>query len=304
MARIIGETASVIQNTNRVISASNSDWSAIRVGSYFRMRGDRAYYNVLKTQQLFYIKDFVAKEEDTRYIVIEGDLGHNILMGDKATISYKEYEFFTLINIEDGGKGYKIDDVISPIGGSFIINKESGEKQIAELIVSQVDENGKILALGPKSSGKYYNPPSNICKMEGGKGKGAILDLKFKLLEDRAMIEREVMEITRDKNSTVFLDFPLPKGIKSGKLSIKKWEIFLTAPYLGESKVDTHFELCRDFSPNYGFAFTSPNMIQSDILMNKNLMRIDKILCQFEARITELGEKINSPIKEIDKKDL
>ena len=56
--KIIGNTASIKKDTNKLISTTFSDWSAIRDGAFIKFENDSNFYTASRTEQRTYIKDF------------------------------------------------------------------------------------------------------------------------------------------------------------------------------------------------------------------------------------------------------
>ena len=159
-------TASIIKDTNKLISSN--DWRGCRIGSFFKFKSDLNYYVVSRIEPLFYLAEF--EKINDRKIKVNIDTGINLNIFDTVTISYKEWEIQTIIDIPNQGKGYKIGDILSLQGGKPCSNLQDNIKEVAKISVDNTDESGAILRISLINKGKYYEIPEVIISVNGVKG--------------------------------------------------------------------------------------------------------------------------------------
>ena len=268
---------SILKDTNRVVGAHDVNWSSVRPDSFIKFGRDAACYTVGKTESFFYIKEFTSV--GTNQLLVNDDVGINLGYGDVVDISYKEYELLTVIKPINGGTNYAIGDKISLVGGTPTQDTNSGINFHSTFVIAGVDANGGITQIKLESKGKYIYCPPKECEVIGGSGMGAVLLVDYKLLDNRALIERSISQIQHNGAQTVLiLDAALPNGITEGKFSIEKWQIFLTGNYMGESKVNTTFTISRDFTPNMGFPLLLKNSLSPEVTYNHSMKLLDQEL--------------------------
>jgi len=281
-------TISVIKDTNRVVACSDIDMSVVRPGSFFRAGNDSVFYTVLKSSKFFFIEDF--KVISRSQIQINKNIGIDLLRGDTLKLSYKEYTCDTLVEIKNGGGGYKIGDEITPNGGSLSIDITTGYGVPAVFRVEDVNEKGTITKVSMKDAGRYIIAPHPIAELNGGEGRGAVFEMIFSLLSNRALIEREVSTITFEGGVTnIFFDYSLPANVTEGKLSVEKYELILTSPYLGDTKISESFDLSRDFTAHLKLPLLVKNSFSREQLINQAFNILDNRIAALEAKIKELG---------------
>lgn len=282
--------ASILFNTNRAVSTSEDSWESVRESSHIRFGKDEEYYTVGNTKKLFFIKDFEVLGPKT--ISISDDVGITLLKSDCLTLTYKEYELLTVIKPSERGKGYKAGDVVSLEGGQVATEVSTGLSQGAAFQITQVGNDGEILQIKLNNKGKYVNYPPVLANVLGGSGEGAVLQVEYKVLDDRSIIEKSVVFITRNSHQTVIeLDSALPVGVPDGKLSVAKWQIFLTSPYVGDNKISEVYEINRDFSPNLKIPYITKGSANGEGIYNKAIRTVDEKLAELELRIAKLESK-------------
>lgn len=281
----IGSLASILNNTNKVISQSDADWSFIREGAYFKFNKDGVFYPVVSVQEFLYIKDFVIVEANT--IKIPENVNINLSVYDTLTISYKEYELLTIFTVKDKGRDYKNGELLTVNGGVLSARLDSGATQPAQLLVLEVDEHGGINKLKIENKGLYLQLPEKDSQVLGGSGTGAIINLEFKLLDSRTLVEREVTEIRMNDSSTELkLNYLLPANLKEGKLSVKKWALNLVGNYLQGTKVCEKFDVVRDFTLNLGLPLAAKNSFSMPSIFNAAMIRLDTEIAEIKKRLT------------------
>lgn len=285
--KIVGTMGSIRKGDNKIISATFSDWSAIREGTFIKFNNDSQFYIAAHSEKRTYLKDFIVLESSV--IKINEDCGVNINEGDTLYISYKEYELSTIYKIISAGKGYKIGDQLTLSGGVPSLNITDNTLNSTKFIVSKIGEEGEIGELDIINRGKYIDAPSQITDLKGGLGSLASLEVGFKLTDHRSFIERDVQKIEFKSAATIInLMYSLPGGIKEGKLSIEKWEIILSSNYQGENRIAAPFQITRDFTPNYKIPLITKNSLNQELIVNHALTLLDKKIMELENQIKEL----------------
>ncbi len=288
----LGNTVSVFKDTNQVFSCSDVDWSTVREGSYFKLSRDNVSYIVGRTSQIYFIKDFEVLSRNE--IKVNSNIGPNLIVGDSLVISYKEYELSTLLSISNGGENYKVNDIVSIIGGKVSKDIQTGVSSLISFIVTKVGPKGEIEELGPNTRGRYIQPPNFISFLADGSGVGAVLELEYRIIDDRTTIERGIDNIIlQDDKTIITVNFPLPVGLLIGKLSVEKWKIELTQPYIGESAIHENYELCRDFTPNLKLPISVRGNFRMETLYNQSIIILDEQINQLKNTISELRQDIN-----------
>lgn len=288
--KLIGNIGNIKKNTNRLISTSFSDWSAVRDGTFIKFDGDSHFYTASHTEKRTFLKDFIVFKPNV--LKVDEDCGVNINEGDTLNISFKEYELATLYKIISSGKGYRVGDHVTIGEGVASLNIQDHTLNSTVLEISKVENNGEITEVTIINRGKYIDPPNKITPLKGGIGSGASAEVSYKLTDHRTFINRDIQSIEFKGSSTfVTLVYPLPDGIKEGKLSVEKWEILLTTPLKGENKVNQTFQITRDFTPNYGMPLIAKNSLNQELYINHVLGVLDQKIAELEGRVKELEKK-------------
>lgn len=272
--KTFNQNTSILFDTNRAVSSTEEPWGSIRENSYVCFGDDENFYTIGKIQPLFYIKDFMVK--DGSLLTINGDCGINLLEGDTAQISFKEYELLTVISCLSPGKGYKIGEIISLVGGQPVIDKFTGKIQNCSFTVNRVDADGGILQVQLNNRGRYYQPPEKEADVEGS-GSGAKIKAEYIVPNERNIQEKTIVKLEKKSSETiVWLDSPLPEGVKDGKLSVDKWEMYLTSNYAGETKTNVNYHVMRDFTPHLKLPLIVPGIKNPETIYNLAANIIDK----------------------------
>jgi hypothetical protein len=284
-----GYTLNILNNSNRAVSSSESDWSAIREGSLVCFGEDEVYYITAKTNPFFYIKEFEVL--DGARIVIKDNVDINLVINDVLDVSYKEYELVTIYKTLNAGQGYKAGDLLYAKGGLPSTNVVDGQKIYTVLKVEEVSSEGAITRISISNKGKYITVPhETVITTEGGSGKNAEFEIEYKTVDNRTILERDIVSIVTGPETIITLNYPLPEGVKSGKLSVHKWEMFLTTNYSGKSKLNADYNVVRDYTPNYNFPFLVKGNLSPEVVFNHAMSLIDKKLKELEDKITSSSE--------------
>mgnify|MGYP001582549100 CR=1 FL=1 len=290
--KIIGTIGSIKKNTNKLLSATFSDWSAVREGSFIKFDGDSNFHIVSHTEQKTYLKDFVLVSSNV--LKVNEDCGVNINEGDSLKISYKERELSAVYKIISSGRGYKIGDHLTLGGGVPSLNIIDHTLNTTTFNVVRIGEKGEIAELNIISKGKYIEVPNNITELKGGNGNNASIEVGFKLTDHRSFVERDVQKIEfKEAGTFVYLVYGLFEGIKDGKLSIDKWEITFNSDYVGENKTNQSFQLVRDFTPNYKIPLIAKNSQNPESSVNHGFAVLDKKIAELEEKIKKLENAKN-----------
>ena len=285
--KIIGTIGSIRKNSNKLISATFSDWSAVREGTFIKFNDDSQFYIVSHTEKKIFLKDFVLFKPTI--LQVNEDCGININEGDSLNISYKEYEINTIYKILIAGQGYRIGDHLTLGGGTASLNITYHTLNSAIINVDKIGGNGEILEFSLVNKGKYIESPPTTTDLKGGHGSGTSIEVGYKLTDHRSFIERDVLKVEFQGSSTlVYLVYGLPAGIKEGKLSIEKWEIVFSSNYTGENRTTQPFQVTRDFTPNLRIPLMAKNSQNQELMTNHGFAVLDKKIAELEARIKEL----------------
>lgn len=283
-----GFTASVLKNSNRVISSTETNWGAVRKSSFLLFEGDTEFYTVGDIQNIRIIKDFTSIGPQT--LSISGNNCPTLLKNDNIEVSFKEFEVDDILGIFSAGEGYSQGDVLTLAGGVPFFDLSSNNTEPASFKVVLVDENGSITHIEKLNLGSYLESPHQTSSLKGGSGKNAGLNLSYKVSDRRRVIERVIEEVSYHPEQTVIkLNYPLDSNIKRGKINLSKWEILLTANYVGETKLDTFYKILRDFTPHLGLPLISQNSPSLNNLYNKAMQTLDGRIKSIEEKLTKLG---------------
>ena len=283
MAKQFGYTASILKDTNRLVASSQADWGALRNGSYILLEGDDQFYKVIGTDHFFYIKEAETLSEDT--LLINDNTGIKITLNDLLTFTSKYYQVKSA-KISLTGKGYSKGDVLSVKGGVCSFNPLDGVDVPAELEVSETGSQGEIKTLTVRNPGKYIDLPKE-CHLSGMNGNGAKAQLEVVTLDERMVEERSVKNVTiNNDQTTITLNNPLPPRLTKGKISIKKWEILLNVNYPGEHRVNTRYQVVRDFTPHLNLPLMKGDLYKNETTFNEAVSLIDE-------RIKKIYDKLD-----------
>jgi hypothetical protein len=277
--------ASIIKGTNKAFSSTQSEWKGVREGSFFKFVGDNDTYVISQVDPLFYLTEFEKIGENE--IKTKGDAGINVNVNDTISISFKEYELYTVFTIKNGGTGYNVGDVLT-VDVKPMKDIRSNQFRHLQLMVGSVDGDGRVLSVSISNVGRYYSwSPEN--KIVGGKGSGAEINLVFKECEDRTIIERDVERIRFDGENTFYvLNYPLPGDLKKGKVGANKYVATLSTNYIKETKINKRYEITKDFTPILGLPMMSKGSLNPDAVYNAAIIILEKKIQELENSIKNL----------------
>jgi len=280
-----GYNINVDKNSNVVIGHSEVDHSSVRINSLINIGGDSHFYTVGAIEELNFIIDFIVEGAT---LIIDGNYENYFLLDDVLTISYKEYELLTILNIKNKGSNYKTGDTLSLDGGIMSKSVFDNTTQPTILKIEEIDSSGGINKLSIINKGSYLNFPEKNNMLKGGSGSGANILIESNLNPNRRMIERQVASSKNSGPNTIIgLGYKLPPEIKEGKLSVNKYKIILTSNYVGETKRNAQYHIIRDYSPllNLPLVIKGSNKLEESY--NFSILKLEK-------KIKELEDKINN----------
>lgn len=285
-------TVSVLKDTNRIVASSEAELGAVRPGSYIRLGTDKNFYIINKTQKIYFIKDFEVIAPNA--IKINSDVGINLLQGDTLTLSYKEYELKTLLSIENSGVGYRVGDILIPNEGIPSYDPKLDQEFVTKFRVEAVDTKGGILSLSFVQKGKYVEKPKSVFELRGGSGANASICCEYSLIDNRSFVEQEIdiIDSSEHVSATIRLMFPLPRGVKNGKLSIEKWEMYLNSNYLEESKFNSKYEITRDFTPILNLPLMTDGSFSTKIIYNQSMQSLENEIVSLREQVAKLMELV------------
>lgn len=283
-----GYTASILKDTNHVISTSQSDWSTVKENDYFRIGEDVKFYNIDRSDKIFYIKDFKTTNERT--IITEDEVSINLSKNDLLTITYKEYKLLTVLEIKNIGRAYKIGDILTINGGILSRKIEDDSTQSTKIKIKKVNEEGGIVDIAIEQFGLYTQPPPKLASTRDGCGADAIFELEYIVSDNRKLIERQILSINRFiVPNLISLNFPLPEGINEGKISVIKWEIFLKDNYKNEeNQLEKFYDIASNFTSNIKLPLLMLNSMQTELIFNNAMEKIDLELAELKKEIKQL----------------
>ena len=291
MAKQLDYIASALKGTNRIVGESENDWMTVRPGSSLKFENALGHYTVASSNEFFYIKNFSVN--DLVNLRVEENGEANLTHSDVLTVTYKEYELESLISIINEGENYHEGDQVE-IPGEFSIDIFDNTSDPCRMIVTKVNEKGGVEEIEILNKGKYLIlPETEILVDSQTVGTNLKIEVRFQECPKRSTLERTVQSVQRlDDHSLVTLNYALPKGIAGGKLSIKKWELLLTASYAGETKFDKVCHITRDFTPNLKLPLMQDGGADKELAYNETVSFLDAKITFLENKIKLLEGKI------------
>tara|TARA_Y100000310_G_scaffold343188_2_gene449710 strand:+ start:717 stop:1592 length:876 start_codon:yes stop_codon:yes gene_type:complete len=279
-----GYTVSTTQGFNKVTACAKAAWGTLKNGSFIAIDDDDVFYRVINKNKFLYAKNVEVIDGGNK-LKINENIGSMLGSDDDLTFTNKEYKI-TTASISEGGAGYLEGDVLRVEGGVCKYNSLDEIDYPLKLTVTEVDENGSILALELTDGGLYYVTPESSCSTLSGSGSDAVVSLTSELLdvstiEGRAIIMVELF----DDHTIVYLNHALPPRMVSGEIKVEKWELTLDNEYTNENKVNVPYEVIKDFTPNYDLPLIYGNLSSSHLLYNEAMTLIDQKLKALEDRL-------------------
>ena len=271
MAKQFGYTASILQDSNKLIASSQADWSALKEGSLILFEGDKNFYKVIGKDKFFYIKEFEVVSKDQ--ILIHEDVGIKLSLNDNLNLTFKEYQVASG-EVLNGGSGFSIGQILSIKGGVAKFDSTEGIKLSSTLKVTNVDDKGSILSVDVDNSGRYLSSPEEIQSINS-----AEISIGIGLTDKRSIETRTIARIESKENSTLIqLNYELPENVKSGKLSADKWELSLNINFAGKTKINSKYNVITDFTPFLNIPLMNGDPSRYEAIFNEAITKIDEFL--------------------------
>lgn len=283
-----GFTASVLQNTNKVIASSKADWNTVQKGNLISVGEDEDFFKVASKEKFFFIKDAQVITSDE--LLIEENTNIRLTVDDDIVITHKEYELSSS-NIGHAGEGFEVGDIVRPEGGTCKYNSIDEIDIPTEFKVEEVDGDGGITSLSVYNKGLYSSPPESLTQLINGSGVDAQVETEYSLLENRTIEDRTITSISFEgENTKVKLNHPLPPRVREVKLSVNKHMILLDVNYPHESKFNSPYQIIKDFSLHLGIPFMYKESRIKHQVYNEAIYKLDQKIKELEGRIDELEE--------------
>ena len=292
--------ASVERDTNTIVCESGFNANDyMKAGSMLRFTNEGQLYTVGRIEQFYCILDFV-KESAPDQISVSSEDAKMLVQGDWLDVTYKEYKITPLsVSISNGGSGYSVGDTFVVEAGLAVKDDLTEEKDYSVLKVKDINENGSITEINVVKEGRYLKVPEEEVLLgwspEGGSGSDAQFLLSYETINNRAVEQREVMDMEIDTNNNVYrirLDSGLPWEIIGGKISCRKHKLILTSDYVGPTRWSGEIQMITDFTQNYGMPYLAQNSLSLPSIYNKSLSFWDEKIKSLELEIEELKKKI------------
>ena len=283
--------ASVLKDTNRVVCESRFDPSHLSSGSRIKFDLDPESYIIARHEELFYIAAFETLSNGD--LLISENVDISLTLGDVIDISYKEYELDPKVSILSEGSGYLAGDVLTIREGEPYTDQDSKIDRYSRLEVAEINESGGVISLKLIDAGKYIKAPTEQVlfgyQPQGGTGSGLELVLIYKTINNRSIVDREVFGVDKaGADYIIKLNYPVPSHIKEGKLSVKKYQLFLSSSYASESKFNSSYKLITDFTENYRLPYLIENSLSAASAYNEMVTALDAKLKSMEDKIAKL----------------
>jgi len=294
-----GTTCSVAYNSNRVVSSCQCHWGKVKPGAFLQFAGEDKHYKIIESKDLYYIKNFEIKNKNA--LLVNDNIFPDITPKDSLEISYKEYELLELGNITNPGKGYNVGDLIYLNGGNLSPDLNTS----VILKVKGVNQAGGVSDVEIFHKGKYLLAPSgSVQTTTNGVGERFEIVVNFQELGKRGFLDRTIFDIKYNGGQSIItLSQALPDGLPNGKLSVKKWELFLETPYLSKQQniVNQSYEILNDFIPHIDV----PKMIRGhsnpDVIINHGFQKIaEKLKSQDDSHLS-LTERVKLLEEKLEK---
>jgi hypothetical protein len=295
--KLLFNRASVKEGDNRVVCESRFQPHYIKPGCYIKFEESAEHYMVSKSEDSMYIFDFEYYSNGV--VLIMEDEAMNLVIGDEIDITHKEYEINPKITIQNGGIGYFVGDIIEIDEGSAFVDPSTGEIRTAKLRVASTDEQGAVKTFEVEHHGLYTEAPDQnmliYWQPTGGSGENLELNIIYNTINNRSVLRREVanLEKVNPKGYILYLDNELPEHVRTGKLSVKKKNLYLSSNYASGTRFSDRFQLIIDFTGEYGLPMLVENSLSLAFVYNKGINMVDSHIRRLEKRIEELEKKSN-----------
>ena len=283
---------SILKNTNEAYSIGGYSFSNIKNGSLIQLNGQPTFCNVVSSKPMDLHFKFEKIENDK--ILVRGNTGAQITVGDFILVSIRTYEVFGLSGILSKGKGYVIGDVLEIRSGDPKRNVQTNKLHNASFEVKEIDDSGGIKKIRVLDRGIYFKAPQEDCVLEGGAGAEAIISVDFEEQSERLTIDRQVKSLERSVSLTkIQLDIPIASIVKSAEFKINKWKMVLSSNYVGEEDAFCFgYLIIGDFTANMGYPLIPANATSPSAIYNETLIKMDKEIHDLREQIDWLKSKV------------
>ena len=283
-----GYTASILENTNKVVASSKAEWDSVQKGNLISIGEDEDFLKIASKEKFFFIKDALVNTRDE--LLIEENTNIRLTVDDDITITHKEYELSTF-KIKSAGNGYEVGDILKAEGGTCKYNSSDEIDIPTEFKVEKVNNKGGVTSLSIFNKGVYTSSPSKTSNLLNGIGAGAQVTLEYSLLEERTIEDRSITHIYFEGDTTkIKLNHPLPPRVKEVKVSVNKHMLLLDVNYPHESKFNVPYQIIKDFSGHLNIPFMYKDSRIKYQVYNEAIYKLDQKIKQLEKRIDELEE--------------
>jgi len=281
-------TGTIIKNTNRLITSSESELSSLREGSFVIIDKGANFYKVLDKEKVLYVNLATVVEDQYDKLEISGEDRHKFCLNDLVTFTHKQHFISKVKSIVDKGKNFKIGDNLKLKSGLCSVDSYDGSESAPEIEVIKVGKSGELEEVKLNGGGIYNIAPDLQTVAFSTSGEDAVLSLEITEKEKRVLEDRVIAGMDHGESSTeIILNHPLPTRFRLGKLSVSKYEVILHINYPGETLMNCHYYVTRDFTPHYGMPLMHVGGQTNESAYNESMSAID-------AKLKELEEKINN----------
>lgn len=285
-----GYTTSAIQGNNKIAACARAEWGNIRDNSLILIDGDQIFYQIINKRKFTYKKSVTVL--NSNQLKIGENIGTTLGADDDLSFRHQESEIISA-DINDGGSGYVVGDVLKPEGGICKYNSLDEIDIPAQCKVAEVNDSGEILSIELINGGVYNVSPENSCNALSGTGDGATLSITSSLFDTLSIEQRSITLVELLQNETIIhLNSPLPPKVKNGEIEVDKWELTLNRDYLGDSKFNVGYDVIKDFTPNANLPLLHGDILSSYLLYNEAMIKIDEKIKSIEDQLGSIEDQL------------
>lgn len=246
-----------------------ANWNEITQGQEISIINNNEKFFVVRNDIITYNKPFKIKDEKT--LEINSQLKDLVFDGDTIDCVFKPYSIVAVNDILERGSGYENNEIVTIKNESFFDHKND-RKVDAVFKINKVDENGGIMEISLLENGKYVESFTE-CEIEGGKGKGAKINVMINKLNEKIMTFFSVLDVKHNDNSIlVEVDEKIKNKFSSGEILIKRHRITVNKP-LVKNYVSQPFFVRVEKTPFLNLPLAKDNNIEQ--LYNQAILTID-----------------------------
>ena len=277
--------ASLERGSNKLYIQSDKQ-IAIRNGAFIKLGGNDIFYRSESSEQINIKRKFDYSGET---LTIKGNYQFKLAKGDKAKISFNEYEAINVNSVEEDKYKYSVGELFYAQGGMPSSSSGNITGEYTEFRITKVKEDGSVDKIEITKPGLYINPPQNPIEALEENGKKIKLNVDYDISSEVSIIERDFSQVQGSPTeSRVILSYPLGRGITEGEFIVSKQVIYLNKPYDSESFETEICQITFDYSPVNGIPLLPPNSIDPQTSYNEAVAIIDKKLHEMDKRITRM----------------